>query len=312
MPNAPAAKRIFKNTRMNPFRSRYNGNNMTLGQALVNYINGNKTNANKNTVSKALQVYINGKAKGGVPGAVNKAGGNINTGTAAKIATESTPPSASPSTAGNNAATAVRQAGGNANQQAAAAAAAAQQQARQQGQGPSTAQNEAAEAAAAAAQQARPNATPTQQSQTAAAGAAAANVNTKLAALKTLLNTFNGKNNTWYANNSRSLTNLNKQLNNASRNVTLNNNTRVRLNTVKRRIANATAQKSGLESNKKGPLIVARNNKVGNIYAKSNAANANKYGKLGNTYRKLGQTGFMTKNIYNWNANTGNFQIRKN
>jgi hypothetical protein len=72
--------------------------------------------------------------------------------------------------------------------------------------------------------------------------AASATDNAKLTALITLLNSYNGKNNTWYSN--QNLNTLTSQLNNASRNVTLNNNSRERLKIVRNRIRAAQTSKS--------------------------------------------------------------------
>jgi hypothetical protein len=55
--------------------------------------------------------------------------------------------------------------------------------------------------------------------------------------LKALLDSYNGKNNRWYAN--QNLNSLQSQLNSATRNLTLNKNTFNRLNIIRGRIKNA-------------------------------------------------------------------------
>jgi hypothetical protein len=91
------------------------------------------------------------------------------------------------------------------------------------------------------------------------------NKNAKLAALITLLNTYKGKNNTWYAN--QKLNVLKSQLNNASRNVNLNNNSRERLNIVRSRISAAQNVKS---PQPRGALLLTESQRQNNQSSRPN------------------------------------------
>ena len=66
--------------------------------------------------------------------------------------------------------------------------------------------------------------------------------NARINALSKLLNEYNGKTTNWYAN--KNLTARNSAINNAAKNVTLNENIKARIGIVKQRIANAKAAKN--------------------------------------------------------------------
>ena len=148
----------------------------------------------------------------------------------------------------------------------------------------------------------------------------------KLAALSNVLNTFNGKNNMWYSN--QNLNALNRKVNNAAKNVNLNNNARARLNDIKSRIkaamnakapaptrANlllrqaATQQEPNLSAgslysqektikapNNRNVVVIRANNKA--RWNFKNPNNATKY--------NLNNRNGNTPKIRNVNVNTGN------
>jgi hypothetical protein len=225
------------------------------------YISARNTNnkAALNSISRNfatnIQAYVNlqrPKVTGAVVGAVQNTGARPPVQVAAANAAESVNPSANPGTAGQQVSQEVTGNGGNSNQAAAAAAAAAQHQALGQGRTPAAAQNEAVSAAVESAVETTSN--PAAAAQTAAAGVVAAGGNNanankaaKLAALSSVLNNFNGKNNTWYAN--QNLNALATKVNNAAKNVTLNNNARARLNIVKKHIKSAMNAKEPTRAN---------------------------------------------------------------
>ena len=233
------------------------GKNSQLENGVKKFVNSyirNRNSPNKvATINKELMnnvhKYVNYK-RPRIAGAVSATAANANASLAvqeaAAEAVAATPPSAPPSVAGTNVQQAVLGAGGNNNQAMRTGAAAAANQAAQQGKTP----NQIAVAAARAANQAAPPTAPPANIAGAAGNAAGnavplankANAN-RLARLHSLLNTYNGKNNMWY-NNKNNLNSLVKNLNNASRNVNLNNNARARLNIVRKRIANAKARKA--------------------------------------------------------------------
>ena len=233
-------------------------NNKKLEANVRKFVNGYLSARNKNNttamsnltrnIGANVRAYVNlkrPKVTGAVAGAL--AGAPVNVQVAGADAAEVVSPTSKPENAARQVSQAVTRNGGNNTHAAAAAAAAAEQQALGQGQPPAAAQQAGAEAAAESAVE--NNSTPGAAAQTAAAGVAAAggnNVNAnkaaKLAALSAVLNNFNGKNNTWYSN--QNLNALNTRVNNAARNINLNENTRNRLNIVKRRINNAKKAKS--------------------------------------------------------------------
>jgi hypothetical protein len=200
----------------------------------------------------ALHKYINSKrarAAGAVAGVLGNAKAPAPVAMAGGLAAGNVPSNATPSNAAEEVAKKVNQAGGNATQAVTAATATAEQQALQQGMTPAAAQTKAVNVAGATA--AAIAQTPEEAAQIAnkavlATGGNTTNANkaAKLAALSAVLNKFNGKNNTWYSNKNRNLNALNKEVNNASRNIILNANTRARLNIVKSRLKNAMNAKA--------------------------------------------------------------------
>ena len=250
-PSAAAMNNLKKNQKLetnvkkfvNGYLSARNKNNTTAMNNLTKNIGTN------------VRAYVNMKrptVTGAVAGAVQNTGASVPVQTAAAEAAEGVSPIANPETAAQQVSQAVTLNGGNNNQAAAAAAATAQHQALEQGQTPDAAQNEAVSASVKSA--VKNTSTPTEAAQTAAAGVLAsggnnanANKAAKLAALSSVLNNFNGKNNTWYSN--QNLNALSTKVNNAARNINLNNNARARLNIVKRRINNAKKAKEPTRAN---------------------------------------------------------------
>ena len=224
------------------------------------YVNGylkNRNTPNKvpvlnKSMVNALHTYINSKrarTAGAVVGVLGNANATEPVQQAGGLAAMAVNPTAKPNTAAQQVGVAVTGAGGNPTQAVAGAAQMAQKQALQQGMTSTGAQKEAVKAAVEAAVE--NTSTPGAAAQTAAAGVLAAGGNTtnankaaKLAALSAVLNKFKDKNNTWYSNKNRNLNALNKEVNNASRNINLNANTRARLNNVKSRLKNAMNAKA--------------------------------------------------------------------
>ena len=240
-----------------------NTNNKKLETNVKKFVNGYLASRNKNNTTAMnnltknfgtnVRAYVNmkrPKVTGAVAGALTTAPLNVKV--AGAEAAEAVSPKANPETAAQQVSQAVTQNGGNNKQAAAAAAAAAQHQALEQGKTPAAAETEAVNAAVESAVET--TTTPGAAAQTAAAGVLASGGNNanaakaaKLAALSSVLNNFNGKNNTWYAN--QNLNALATKVNNAARNINLNNNARARLNIVKRRINNAKKAKEPTRAN---------------------------------------------------------------
>ena len=234
------------------------GPNSNLEKNVRAYVNGylqNRNTPNKvpplnKTMANALHKYINSK-RARAAGAVNAALANAKAPApvqlAGGLAAGNAPLTATPSNAAEKVVTAVQGAGATPTQTVTAATATAEQQALQQGMTPAAAQTKAvnvAGATAAAIAQTPEAAAQIANKAVLAAGGTPTNANkaAKLAALLAVLNKFNGKNNTWYSN--QNLTTLNKEVNNASRNINLNANTRARLNIVKSRLKNAMNAKA--------------------------------------------------------------------
>jgi hypothetical protein len=236
-----------------------NNLNKKLETNVKKFVDGYLASRNKNNATAMnnltknfgmnIRAYVNlkrPKVTGAVIGNLQTTGAPMNVQVAAAEEAERIPLNAKPENAAQQMSQTVTKSGGNPTQAASSAANVAQHQALGQGEKPPVAEQEAVRAAVRSSLQ--NTSTPEEAAQTAsaalmAAGGNAVNANkaAKLAALLSVLNNFNGKNNTWYAN--QNLNALAAKVNNAAKNVDLNENTRARLNVVRRRINNAKKAK---------------------------------------------------------------------
>jgi len=210
-------------------------------------------------MANALHRYINAKrlrGAGSVAAAVGNAGGNPKVQQSAAATTVNASTNTKPENVGAKVSNEIIQAGGTPAQAAAGAGSAAKQHSQTQGKSPTVALAVGETAAAEAAVQ-HTN-TPSGAAAAAATGANAANLNAnraaKLAVLLNLIGNLNAQNNTWYSG--QNLTALNTRLNNAAKNMNLNQNTINKLRTVKNRIKKAMNAKASIHAN--------GNNKYGN------------------------------------------------